>query len=97
MVCISRLNGSRNYLKIRKLYENFVNGYQCRHKVLQQRKQTICRASNLLQNNSFVEWTKQVTRTTKPTQSAFVKSLNGKFGNEYLNQRWFKILDYAAL
>jgi len=26
----------------------------------------------------------------KPTQSAFVESLNGKFRNECLNQHWFR-------
>lgn len=31
----------------------------------------------------------------KPTQNAFVESLNGKFGNECLNQRWFGSLDEA--
>jgi putative transposase len=31
----------------------------------------------------------------KPTQNAFVESLNGKFRNEYLNQHWFRSLDEA--
>ena len=31
----------------------------------------------------------------KPTQNAFVESLNGKFRNECLNQHWFKSLDDA--
>lgn len=29
----------------------------------------------------------------KPTQKAFVESLNGKFRNECLNQHWFRSLD----
>jgi len=33
----------------------------------------------------------------KPTQNAFVESLNGKFRNECLNQYWFKSLDDATL
>jgi len=31
----------------------------------------------------------------KPTQNAFIESLNGKFRNECLNQHWFKSLDDA--
>lgn len=32
----------------------------------------------------------------KPTQNAFVESLNGKFRNECLNQHWFRTLAEAA-
>lgn len=32
----------------------------------------------------------------KPTQNAFVESLNGKFRNECLNQHWFRSLDEAC-
>ena len=31
----------------------------------------------------------------KPTQNAFVESLNGKFRNECLNQHWFQSLEEA--
>jgi putative transposase len=31
----------------------------------------------------------------KPTQNAFIESLNGKFRNECLNQHWFRTLDEA--
>ena len=31
----------------------------------------------------------------KPTQNAFVESLNGKFRNECLNQHWFRSLEEA--
>ena len=31
----------------------------------------------------------------KPTQNAFIESLNGKFKNECLNQHWFRTLDEA--
>ena len=31
----------------------------------------------------------------KPTQNAFVESLNGKFRNECLNRHWFRTLDEA--
>ena len=31
----------------------------------------------------------------KPTQNAFVESLNGKFRNECLNRHWFRSLDEA--
>ena len=32
----------------------------------------------------------------KPTQNAFVESLNGKFRNECLDQHWFRSLDDAS-
>ena len=32
----------------------------------------------------------------KPTQNAFIESLNGKFRNECLNQHWFRSLDEAC-
>ncbi|QRH03484.1 transposase [Shewanella litorisediminis] len=31
----------------------------------------------------------------KPTQNAFVESLNGKFWNECLNHHWFRTLEEA--
>ena len=31
----------------------------------------------------------------KPTQNAFIESLNGKFRNECLNQHWFRSLEEA--
>ena len=34
-------------------------------------------------------------KNAKPTQNAFVESLNGKFRNECLNQHWFRTLDEA--
>ena len=33
----------------------------------------------------------------KPTQNAFVESLNGKFRNECLNQHWFKSIEQAEM
>lgn len=33
----------------------------------------------------------------KPTQNAFVESLNGKFRNECLNRHWFRTLDEARV
>jgi putative transposase len=33
----------------------------------------------------------------KPTQNAFVQSLNGKFRNECFNQHWFRSLDEARM
>ena len=33
----------------------------------------------------------------KPTQNAFVESLNGKFRNECLNRHWFRALDEARV
>ncbi|MCC5903763.1 MAG: transposase [Halomonas sp.] len=35
------------------------------------------------------------THSGKPTQNAFVESLNGKFQNECLNHQWFRMLDEA--
>ena len=36
-----------------------------------------------------------ITQSGKPIQNAFVKSLNGKFRNECLNQHWFKKIEHA--
>ena len=33
----------------------------------------------------------------KPTQNAFVESLNGKFRNECLNQNWFRTIEEAEV
>lgn len=33
----------------------------------------------------------------KPTQNAFVESLNGKYRNECLNRHWFRTLDEARV
>src|SRR5690606_31999358 len=33
----------------------------------------------------------------KPTQNAFIESLNGKFRNECLNQQWFRTMDEARI
>lgn len=33
----------------------------------------------------------------KPTQNAFIESLNGKFRNECLNQHWFRTLEEAKI
>ncbi len=33
----------------------------------------------------------------KPTQNAFVESLNGKFRNECLNQHWFRTIEEAKV
>ena len=47
------------------------------------------------------EWTEdtgtklQFIQPGKPTQNAFVESLNGKFRNECLNQHWFRSLEEA--
>ena len=46
-------------------------------------------------------WSKKVSvrlafiQPGKPTQNAFVESLNGKFRNECLNQHWFRSLEEA--
>jgi putative transposase len=37
----------------------------------------------------------RLIQPSKPTQNAFIESLNGKFGDECLNEYWFKSLAHA--
>ena len=53
-------------------------------------------------SKAMFEWTEdngtklQFIQPGKPTQNAFVESINGKFSNECLNQHWFRSLDEAT-
>lgn len=54
-----------------------------------------------VQFNTMFFWSKETgvslgfIQPGKPTQNAFVESLNGKFRNECLNQHWFRTMDEA--
>lgn len=61
----------------------------------------ICDNGTEFTSKAMFFWSKE-TRVTlgfiqpgKPTQNAFVESLNGKFRNECLNLHWFRTLDEA--
>ena len=63
--------------------------------------QVICDNGTEFTSKAMFFW-QQETRTKlgfiqpgKPTQNAFVESLNGKFRNECLNQHWFRSIDEA--
>ena len=60
-----------------------------------------CDNGSELTSKAFL-WGAKETDTTlnfiqsgKPTQNAFVESLNGKFRNEYLNRHWFRGVNEA--
>lgn len=64
-------------------------------------KKIICDNGTEFTSKAMFFWSKETSvqlgfiQPRKPTQNAFVESLNGKFRNECLNQRWFRTLDEA--
>jgi len=61
----------------------------------------VCDNGTEFTSKAMFFWSKETTVTLgfiqpgKPTQNAFVESLNGKFRNECLNQHWFRTLEEA--
>ncbi|GGF67653.1 hypothetical protein GCM10011338_19840 [Alteromonas lipolytica] len=69
-------------------------------------KKVICDNGTEFTSTAMIFWSKETgvelgfsggitIQPGKPTQNAFVESLNGKFRNECLNQHWFRTLDEA--
>ena len=64
-------------------------------------KKVICDNGTEFTSKAMFFWSKETRielgfiQPGKPTQNAFVESLNGKFRNECLNQHWFRTLDEA--
>ena len=64
-------------------------------------KKIICDNGTEFTSKAMFFWSKETSvqlgfiQPGKPTQHAFVESLNGKFRNECLNQHWFRTLDEA--
>ena len=64
-------------------------------------KKIICDNGTEFTSKAMFFWSKQsgvslgFIQPGKPTQNAFVESLNGKFRNECLNQHWFRTLEEA--
>jgi putative transposase len=64
-------------------------------------KKIICDNRTEFTSKAMFFWSKETSvqlgyiQPGKPTQNAFVESLNGKFRNECLNQHWFRTLDEA--
>ncbi|WP_415644407.1 IS3 family transposase, partial [Shewanella algae] len=64
-------------------------------------KKVTCDNGTEFTSKAMFFWSKETGVTLgfiqpgKPTQNAFVESLNGKFRNECLNQHWFRTLDEA--
>jgi putative transposase len=72
--------------------------------VIEQRgrpKKIICDNGTEFTSKAMFFWSQETAvslgfiQPGKPTQNAFVESLNGKFRNECLNQHWFRTLDEA--
>lgn len=61
----------------------------------------ICDNGTEFTSKAMFFWSKETNITLgfiqpgKPTQNAFVESLNGKFRNECLNQHWFRTMEEA--
>jgi putative transposase len=61
----------------------------------------ICDNGTEFTSKAMFFWSKETNVTLgfiqpgKPTQNAFVESLNGKFRNECLNQHWFRTMEEA--
>ena len=64
-------------------------------------KKIICDNGTECTSKAMFFWSKETSvqlgfiQPGKPTQNAFVESLNGTFRNECLNQHWFRTLDEA--
>jgi len=64
-------------------------------------RKVICDNGTEFTSKSMFYWSKETGITLgfiqpgKPTQNAFVESLNGKFRNECLNQNWFRTMEEA--
>ena len=64
-------------------------------------KKVICDNGTEFTSKAMFFWSKESNvslgfiQPGKPTQNAFVESLNGKFRNECLNQHWFRSLNEA--
>ncbi len=64
-------------------------------------KQIVCDNGTEFTSKAMFFWSKESNvklafiQPGKPTQNAFVESLNGKFRNECLNQHWFRSIDEA--
>lgn len=63
--------------------------------------QIVCDNGSEFTSKAMYFWSKEnrvkqgFIQPGKPTQNAFVESLNGKFRNECLNQHWFRSIDEA--
>lgn len=64
-------------------------------------QQIVCDNGSEFTSKAMFFWSQQhhvrlaFIQPGKPTQNAFIESLNGKFRNECLNQHWFLSLDHA--
>lgn len=66
-------------------------------------KKIICDNGTEFTSKAMFFWSKDIQvqlgfiQPGKPTQNAFIESLNGKFRNECLNQHWFRTLNEAKV
>lgn len=66
-------------------------------------RKIICDNGTEFTSKAMFFWSKETGVTLgfiqpgKPTQNAFVESLNGKFLNECLNRQWFRTMDEARI
>jgi putative transposase len=66
-------------------------------------KKVVCDNGNEITSKAMFFWSKETGITLgfmqlgKPTQNAFVESLNNNFRKECLRANWFKLLDKARM
>ena len=86
---------------VTKSYQPEATASKCAKKSVRYPGKIVCDNGTEFTSKAMFFWQKDTgvqlgfIQPGKPTQNAFVESLNGKFRNECLNQYWFKSIEEA--